>query len=220
MRPVLVFDVNETLLDLGALEPGFSAQLGPGALREWFLTLLNSSLVENHLGRHRNFTDLAMGSALTVGARRGKDLSDRDVVALLGPLRTLPPHPDVVAGLSMLKEAGFVTAALTNTASAALTPLLEQAGIGDLLDHHLSVDAVGRFKPAPEVYLYAAATLGIEISDLMLVAAHDWDVAGARSVGAQAAYVARPGAIWGLPDEPPELVVPTITALATVLTPA
>lgn len=85
MQPALVFDVNETLLDLGALEPWFSEQLGPGALREWFLTLLNSSLVENHLGRHRNFTDLAMGSALTVGsvAREGPFRSRRR-----GPART------------------------------------------------------------------------------------------------------------------------------------
>ena len=218
MPPALAFDVNETLLDLSTMEPGFTEKMGGGALREWFLTLLNASLIENHLGRHRSFTELAMGAALTTGIRRGKALSDTDLVALLGPLRALRPHPDVVEGLTLLKEAGFVTAALTNTSQDALGPLLEQAGLADLLDHHLSVDAVGRFKPAPEVYLYAASELGVEISDLMLVAAHDWDVTGARSVGAQAAFVARPGAIWGLPDEPPKLVVRTITELAASLT--
>lgn len=217
MRPVLVFDVNETLLDLGALEPGFEARLGFASLREWFLTLLNASMLENHLGRHRDFSELAVSSIITVGQRRGIPLSDDDVAEILGPVRSLPPHPDVIEGLSRLKAAGFVTAALTNTAAGALSPLLDQAGIGGLLDMHLSVDGIGRFKPAPEVYLYAAVQLGIEISEMMLVAAHDWDVIGARSVGAQGAYVARPGTVWGMPDEPPPLVVTTIIGLADAL---
>ena len=217
MRPALVFDVNETLLDLGSLDPGFSEALGGGSLREWFLTLLNSSLVENHLGRHRPFSELALGALLTVGKEREVALTDAEVVALLGPLRSLQPHPDVVDGLTRLKAAGFVMAALTNTTAEALTPLLDQAGIGQLLDHHLSVDGVGRFKPAPEVYLYGALQLEVEIGDMMMVAAHDWDIIGARSVGAQGAYVARPGAVWGLPDEPPALVVRTIADLADAL---
>jgi len=52
---------------------------------------------------------------------------------------------------------------------------------------------------------------------MLLVAAHDWDCAGAMAVGAEAVFVKRPGSIWGLPTPPPEKQVPNITRLADAL---
>ena len=91
------------------------------------------------------------------------------------------------------------------------------AGLSGYFDALLSVEDVRRFKPAPEVYLMAAAKLGVEIDELLMVAAHDWDILGARSVGCPGAYIDRPGAVWAMPDLLPAIVGPDLGAVAATL---
>jgi 2-haloacid dehalogenase len=56
--------------------------------------------------------------------------------------------------------------------------------------------------------------MGLDMDQMMLVASHDWDCAGAMNAGAQAAFVARSGVTWGLPSEPPHLIVADLGELA------
>jgi 2-haloacid dehalogenase len=69
----------------------------------------------------------------------------------------------------------------------------------------LSVDAVERFKPAAAVYQSAAAHLRVPINDITMVAAHDWDIAGAMRSGARGAFVQRPGMVWNPLYPPPDI---------------
>ena len=62
-----------------------------------------------------------------------------------------------------------------------------------MLEKSLSIDAVQKYKPAPEAYRYAADTVGEDLGSMMMVAAHGWDIAGAAAAGMQTAFVARPG---------------------------
>lgn len=215
MKPVLAFDVNETLLDLGPMQRALTGAFDdPTAAREWFLTLLHTSLVANHIGRYESFSSLGVNALVTVAQRRSIDLDVDDVETLLAPMSTLPPHPDVPEGLQRLSEMGFRLVALTNTPAVRLGPLLEQAGISEFFSQQLSVDEVKRFKPAPEVYLMASTRVGVDVPDMLLVAAHDWDILGARSVGMPGAFVARRGAIWGSAQQMPDLVVSDLNELA------
>jgi len=215
MKPVLAFDVNETLLDLGPMQRALTGAFDdPTAAREWFLTLLHTSLVANHIGRYESFSSLGVNALVTVAQRRSIDLDVEDVETLLAPMSTLPPHPDVPEGLQRLSEMGFRLVALTNTPAVRLGPLLAQAGISEFFSQQLSVDEVKRFKPAPEVYLMASTRVGVDVPDMLLVAAHDWDILGARSVGMPGVFVARRGAIWGSAQQMPDLVVSDLNELA------
>jgi len=204
--PVLVFDVNETLLDLSILRPGFDEAFGDGegAMREWFLTLLHASGVANQLDRYEAFGRLGAQALQNTASRRSVKLTEAEAGALLAPFRALPPHPDVVPGLALLKDAGVRMAALTNTSYDSLVDVLTGAGVAHFMERLLSVDEVRRFKPAPEVYLMAADKLGIAASDMIMVAAHDWDLMGARAVGVGTAFISRPGSVWSFPDESPD----------------
>ncbi len=106
---------------------------------------------------------------------------------------------------------------LTNGSTKAANAQIENAGLHPFVRRVISVEEVGKFKPAPEPYRHAAAVMGVEVSQMMLVAAHDWDCAGAVAAGAQTAFVRRPGAVWSLPSEPPRLVVDDIADLADSL---
>lgn len=218
MKPVLAFDVNETLLDLGPMHRALTEAFGdPTAAREWFLTLLHTSLVSNHIGRYESFSSLGVNALVTVAQRRSVDLDVDDVERLLAPMSTLPPHPDVPEGLQRLDEMGYRLVALTNTPAVRLGPLLEHAGVSQYFEQQLTVDGVRRFKPAPEVYLMASTKVGVDVPDMLMVAAHDWDILGARSVGMPGAFVARRGAVWGSAQQMPDLVVSDLIELADQL---
>ncbi len=208
MRPeMLVFDVNETLLDLRALRSGFVEVFGSAEpMGEWFARMLHGSLVANHVGNYRPFGLIGAEALMVLALKRGIDVAPERVAEIVEGMRRLPPHPDVPDALERLRSAGFRLVTLTNGSTEAVADQLRNAGIDGFFERSFSVDAVSRFKPAPEPYLHACALTGVEVDRAMMVAAHDWDIVGARSVGMGGCFLARPGVVWGLPDEPPDLV--------------
>ncbi len=220
MRPfVLVFDVNETLLDLAPLRNDFEKIFGsPAPMGEWFARLLHGSLVSNELDDYRPFGVIGVEALLLVADKHGAEIDESTATELVTTMADLPAHPDVIPALETLVDAGFRTAALTNGSTRAANAQIENAGLHVFIQRVISTDEVGKFKPHPTPYEHAADVMEVEISQIMLVAAHDWDVAGALKAGAQAAFVERPGAVWSLPAAMPEIVVSDIGGIADVLT--
>lgn len=215
---VLIFDVNETLLDMSPLRTYFARVFGSsGPMGEWFARLLHGSLVANHTNRYRPFGTIG-GEALTVlGENKGIPISQELAAELDSNLRHLPPHPDVAPALARLSTAGFRLVTLTNGSSEMALDQLTNAGLHRWFERSLTVEAVARFKPAPEVYSYAMTEMGIAADQAIMVAAHDWDIIGARAAGMEGAFVEREGSVWGLPDPPPAIVVRHLGELADLL---
>ena len=207
MARVCVFDVNETLLDLGALDPHFERVFGDaGARRAWFLQLLQSALVATVTGVYSTFGTIGAAALEMVAEREGVDLSEEDKQEILGGMRELPPHPEVAESLERLREAGLRMATLTNSTQQVAEAQMENSGLSGYFEQILSADAVKRLKPAPEPYRMAAESLGVEMGQVRLVAAHSWDVAGALRAGCAAAFVARPGMVLDPLVERPDVV--------------
>ena len=207
MARVCVFDVNETLLDLRALDPHFEQAFGDAAVRRaWFLQLLQSALVATVTDSYSNFGEVGGAALEMVAEREGVDLSDEDKHKILGGMRELPPHPEVAESLERLREAGLRLATLTNSTQQVAEAQMENSGLRDYFEQILSADSVGRLKPAPEPYRMAAQSLGVEVEAVRLVAAHAWDVAGALRAGCAAAFVARPGMVLDPLVERPDVV--------------
>lgn len=217
MAKVLVFDVNETLLDLGSLREPFARAFGDAAsVGEWFARLLHGSLVATVTDAYEDFGSIGRWALEAVAARRGADLPDADRDAILATMRRLPAHPDVRDALERLRAAGFPLATLTNSSGDLARAQLKHAGIPDLFDHVLSVEEVRRYKPAPEPYLMAAERFGVPPSEMRMVSAHDWDVWGAMRAGCAAAYVARTEAPFVL-GGPPDLAGPDLSLVADAI---
>jgi 2-haloacid dehalogenase len=215
MAAVCVFDVNETLLDLAALDGEFERLFGDRGVRTaWFGQLLQSAMVATITDRYSDFGTVGRAALEMTATRLGVELSDEDREAVVGGMTRLPAHPEVAGALDRLRAGGRRLAALTNSTERVARAQLEHAGIIDRFEAVLSADAVRRLKPAPEPYRMAADRLGVDRGEVLLVAAHAWDVAGALRAGCQAAFVARPGKVPDPLVEPPDLVVADLDELA------
>ena len=217
-RQILVLDVNETMLDIHALEPHFARAFGDGRiLREWFSTLLLYSNAVSLAGPYSDFGAIG-GAALDMLAEaRGVQVTSADRDRILAGMRTLPAHPDVRPGLLRLRSEGFRMVTLTNSAPAAVEQQLKNAGLTDLFEGSFSVDAVKRFKPAPEPYRQVARELNVAIGDLRMVAAHAWDILGALQAGCRGAFIARPGKVLYPLGPKPDIVTPDFLAFADAM---
>jgi 2-haloacid dehalogenase len=211
----LVFDVNETLLDLRALDEPFERAFGEASVRsQWFAQLLQSALVSIVTDAYSDFGSIGRAALSTVAEHRGRTLTDEQATEILGTVRRLPAHPDARPALERLRAGGFRLATLTNSTEEVARAQLEHAGLATMFERILSANAVRRLKPAAEPYRMAAHELGVETGELRLVAAHAWDVAGALRAGCHAAFVARPGMVLDPLAPVPDVVAGDLTALA------
>lgn len=196
MARVLLFDVNETLLDLRVLDPFFERAFGDASVRRhWFGLVLRNAMALTITGNYQDFVAVGAASLEMVARQNGVTLSDAERTSVREAMGNLPPHADVRVNLERLHDAGFRMAALTNSPLDAANRQLENAGIAPLFDEIMSVEATRKFKPAREAYEHAATTLGVTTADLRMVAAHDWDIAGAMRAGCAGAYLLRPGMV-------------------------
>jgi 2-haloacid dehalogenase len=101
----------------------------------------------------------------------------------------LPPWPDTIPGLSALRER-YTLAALSNGGFALLTHLAKTAALP--FDCILSAELARAYKPDPRPYRTAADLLDVEPAQVLMVAAHTWDLDGARAAGLRTAFVERP----------------------------
>lgn len=218
MARVCVFDVNETLLDLGALDGLFEEAFGDASARkEWFAQVLQSAFLATITGVYSDFGEIGRAALRMTAERRGVELSDEALQAIPAGMRKLPPHPEVPESLDLLRDAGLRLAALTNNPAAVAQAQLQNAGLAGHFEQVFSADDVHRLKPAPEPYRYTAGELGVEISAVRLVAAHAWDVVGAMRAGCAAAFVARPGMVLDPLAWPPDIVGADLSEVAAAI---
>jgi 2-haloacid dehalogenase len=184
MPSVIAFDVNETLLDLGPLDPLLG---GADARAHWFSLMLQLSFVGGLTGRYVDFST-AQRAALEM-------LGHDDPEPVLAQMRRLPAHPDAAPALDALRSAGLTLAALTNSPLDVARDQLGNAGLADRFDAILSADQVQALKPRREAYELVGRTFGVPLAGVRLVAAHAWDVSGALAAGCAAAFVRRPGKV-------------------------
>ena len=215
MASVIAFDVNETLLDLAALDAPFEARLGDAALRrQWFAQMLQLAFVGGLTGQYVDFTAAQRAALIMVSEREGVPLSADDIDGLVALMSSLPPHPEVPGALASLALTALHLVALTNSVQAVAEAQLASAGLDGYFDAIMSADEVAHLKPAPQPYLAVADRYDVPIGEVRLVAAHSWDVAGALSAGCQAAFVARPGMVLSPLGRRPGIVGPDLVSVA------
>jgi 2-haloacid dehalogenase len=192
--PLIVFDINETLLDLETMEPIFERIFSDkGAMRLWFANLIMYSAALTVAGCYVPFTDIGAAVMKMLADTRGIKINDNDKKELTENFSTMPPHREVPAALRKLRDAGFRLFTLTDNLLEVQTRQLEHGGIVDLFERRFSADGARYHKPSREAYRYVEKQLGAQPSQFCLVACHTWDTLGAVAAGWGAALIKRVG---------------------------
>jgi 2-haloacid dehalogenase len=194
-RPLIVFDVNETLLDLETMNPVFERIFkDPSAMRLWFADLILYSEALTLADAYVPFTDIGAAVLRMFARTRSISLTKADEEELRDRFSSMPAHPEVHGAFDRLKGAGFRLFTLTDNLLEVQGHQLAGAGLIHYFEQRFSVDQeVKRHKPAPEAYRYVQKQLGVPPSQLFLVASHSWDTLGAVAAGWGAALIKRPG---------------------------
>lgn len=215
-RPAAVaFDVIGTLMDLEPLRAQL-ADIGqpPHLLEQWYARTIRDGMALSATGDYAEFPDVAASALREI---TGYEVTDAQVAKMLSGISSLPAFPDVVPACERLRAAGVRVALLTNGAARPVKAFVSRAGLEPHVDRVISIREVQRWKPWAIVYRYAAEVLGVDPANLALVAAHPWDVHGAKRAGLRTAYVSRhaPGypAIFATPDVTAPDLVAAVEAL-------
>jgi len=196
-----VFDAYGTLFDLTSAARRCADALGDkaealGAL--WRTRQLEYSWLRSLMGAHADFwqvTGESLDYALAVLGIADAALRARLMDAFLH----IQAYPDAVTVLDALKRARRPAAILSNGSPRMLSAAVESA----LLDHVLSIEEAGIYKPHPRVYELAVRRLGVAAEHICFVSSNGWDAAGAAQFGFKAVWANRAGAPRErLPGEP------------------
>jgi 2-haloacid dehalogenase len=203
MSMFVVFDVMGTLFDLGRVRSRLRELGAPdAALEAWFGRLLHASAALTLIGEFRPFRQLAETTLRSVLSQL--ELDDGAAPEVLAALSELDAYPDAEVAFDRLEQAGVAAATLTNGGEEHTRRLLERAGLFERVAQVITVEEVEAYKPAPAPYRHAAERLGVEPGELTLIAAHGWDVLGARAAGLQAVWIDRLERRWPFPlPQPP-----------------
>ena len=193
--PIVVFDVNETLLDFSVLRPVFSRVFNnDGMLRTWFNQVVVYSEALTLAGEYADSGVVGVAVLEMLADIEGRSVSAADLDELKRLSATMPTYADTPASLAALKAAGFRLVTLSNNPSTGVDAQLKNAGIRAFFDELHSIDdRVRRYKPARESYEALATALGVAPTDLWLVSCHAFDTLGAAATGCRTALVLRPG---------------------------
>ncbi|NNG44419.1 haloacid dehalogenase type II [Pseudoalteromonas sp. NEC-BIFX-2020_002] len=217
---VIIFDVNETLLDLESMRTSIGAALGgrEDLLPLWFSTMLHHSLVSTAIGDYQDFGKIGVASLLMVAQNNAIKLNvEQAKTAIVTPLLSLPAHSDVKAALQILKDRGYKLVSLTNSSNNGVKTQFESAGLTDFFQARYSIEDIKIYKPDLRAYQWALQKLQVKPEEALMVAAHGWDVAGAKAAGLQTAFIARPGkALYPL-AKTPDYKVNDLTELVALL---
>jgi 2-haloacid dehalogenase len=201
-----VFDAYGTLFDFASAAAGAKDVLGDKAGQVtslWRDKQLQYTWLRGMQGLHADFWQVT-GDALdwtldTLGLAEPA-LRDRLMRLYLG-LETFPEVPDVLA---KLKAQGYRTAILSNGSPSMLASLVEGRKLGGILDHVISVEEVGVFKPARAVYQRCVDVMGVPAAEIAFMSSNAWDAWAASAFGMRVfwcnRYAQRPERLPGKPE--------------------
>ncbi|MGE0222910.1 MAG: haloacid dehalogenase type II [Acetobacteraceae bacterium] len=222
---VCMFDQYGTLVDM---QSGLRDVVTPWLLAKgwtgnpnsfvtwWRRTHFENSMIDALLQRaHMPYREIGHLSLQQVMRRAGIEHTMQDVRDLVAAIERLKPFPEIPAALDRLRTR-YRLVILSNGDPDMLEAARAHHGLR--VDDVISVAAANAFKPHAATYRTAADRCGVPMDEILFVANHEFDCVGAKAAGMATAFIdrrQRPFAAW---PHQPDLIVPSMTALAEVMT--
>ncbi len=187
---LILLDIYETILDMGEIQKRVNLLMrSKRGYTLWFEIFMQYSFVDNCTAQFHDFPSIADATLRMTSQMLDGTIERSDVEVILKLMEHLPIKEGVQKGLSDLHNQGFRIAALTNSPETIVRNRMERTGLVSYFEKLFSAEQVGKYKPAIEVYHWAADKVNLPTNEILLVSAHGWDIAGAKNAGMATAYV-------------------------------
>lgn len=215
-----IFDAYGTLFDVNAAARALAGELGTDwqpLAETWRAKQLNYSWLRSLMGgAHVDFWQVtadALDYALDERKLNRPDLRQR-LLDLYYNLACFPEVPDM---LRRLKQAGLITGILSNGAPAMLQAACQSSGIADLIDHCISVEEVGIYKPDPRIYRLVTDRLKMPASAIAFHSSNGWDIHAGKRAGFHAIWINRSGQPTERLPNPPDVVLKNLSDVPAIV---
>ncbi|NWO07715.1 MAG: haloacid dehalogenase type II [Alteromonadaceae bacterium] len=194
---VLVFDVIETVFSLDLLSQAFQSLGLPEHTKDlFFAQLLRDAFAVSATDTYVPFIDMARGTLEVVLTNSGVSSTASAIDRILPVFGQLQAHPDVREALALAKDKGITVVFFTNGSKNNTEALITGNSLKELVDHVVSIDSIGQWKPKKAVYQEAIQSVGGETGRSAMIAAHAWDTNGAMNAGMLAGWVRRQDSVF------------------------
>jgi len=193
----IVFDAYGTLFDvysIGALAEKLFPGKGSALAELWRDKQIEYTRLRTMCAMYKPFWEVTQDALVFSCRKLGLDLTLDAQSQLMGQYSRLQAFPENLAVLQDLKAGGLRLAILSNGTPEMLDAAVEAAGMQGLFSHILSVDAVRKYKTAPEAYQMAPDLFGVPAKNILFVSSNCWDACGAAWFGFTTFWVNRAGA--------------------------
>ena len=189
---LVIFDVNQTMFSLNELQKRFKKSgLKKDLVDSWFLSVLKEGFSNSLCQQFVNFKIIGKNELIKVFLQNNIFYNDKIINYILNGFANLKVHNDVKISLKVFKTNKLKVVTLTNGSISNTKLLLKKNKINNFINKCFSINSFRKWKPAREVYLKTCEKMKIEPNRALMIAAHGWDINGAKLAGLKTAYITR-----------------------------
>ena len=204
---LVIFDVNETMFSLANINYLFkNFGLPPNTSDLWFANVLKEGFACSSHGSFCTFIDIGANELKKLFLKFELKYKKTHFNMLLNELSNLNIHHDVAESIKILHKYGLKIVTLTNGSKSNTLKLIKKNNMSKYINRCFSIDEIKLWKPNKKIYLHVCNEMSFSPSDAMMIAAHAWDVSGAKNAGLKTAYITRYEKILGSIYPKPDIV--------------
>ena len=189
---LVIFDVNQTMFSLNALNIKFKEfGLKQSLVNSWFLSVLKEGFSSSLSQQFVNFKTIGKNELTKIFLQNNSPYNNKIIDSIFDEFANLKVHPDIKNSLKYLKKKKIKIVTLTNGSVSNTKLLLKKNNINNFIDRCFSINSFKIWKPAREVYLKTCEKMKIKPGRALMIAAHGWDINGAKLAGLKTAYITR-----------------------------
>ncbi len=189
---MIIFDVNQTMFSLSEIEKRFKEKkLNKTLVDFWFNSVLKEGFSYSLSGKFIDFKTIGSNELKKIFLKKNKKIKMQSINYIMDGFSELKVHKDIFNALKVLNRKKIKVITLTNGSIMNTNLLLKKNKIENLVDKCFSVDQFNIWKPHKDVYLNTCKIMKIKPDNSLMIAAHGWDINGAKLAGLKTAFISR-----------------------------
>jgi len=189
---LVIFDVNETMFSLDSIATKFEILGLPNLSASlWFSNILKEGFANSSIGNFQTFKKIAKNELKRIFFKFKIKYHNRYSLIIFNEFSKLKAHKDVIDSIRFLKSKKIKMVTLTNGSKDNTLRLLKNNGLKSYISRCFSINELRTWKPDKKTYIYVCKEMNVPPSKTLMIAAHAWDVNGAKKAGLKTGYITR-----------------------------